>query len=404
MQPELWLQYANRQPAADAMLRRLMTVGRLMRQRQPATTLDPGMFWLLKTISAHGPAADHRPGQLRPPGHLHRVPARRPAGAHRARSRERRTRPTDAPSWSASPTTARSCSTQAFQRRRELLESTPGRLGTRRHRRVRATPGQVRRPASTLEHHSGPRPDPCSDATRALIEPSRPRHPRPAGTRRPQRHAGAGPHAERRLPEPPADPGGDGRPDGRHVPGRARPEHRRRRSAPDHLRARRPGQAVLGRDRVPADLDRGHPAVGQDLRPARPPPGLPGRDRGLPDRLGHLRHGAEHRGDDPRPGHPGPRRRRSDVARPGGDRRHHPAARARQVPGLLRRRLRRLLGRRTAARRPVHRPPGLAVDLPDQPADRHRRPGGDLDRAQAARTSSGRRRWTTSARPPSSAR
>ena len=34
----------------------------------------------------------------------------------------------------------------------------------------------------------------------------------------------------------------------------------------------RAGQAVLGRHRVPADLDRRHPAVGQDLRPARPPP------------------------------------------------------------------------------------------------------------------------------------
>ena len=91
------------------------------------------------------------------------------------------------------------------------------------------------------------------------------------------------------LPQPPADPGGDGRPDGRHVPGRPRPEHRRRRPAQDHLRAGWPGQAVLGRHGVPADLDRGHPALGQDLRPARSPADLPGRDRGLPDRLGHLR-------------------------------------------------------------------------------------------------------------------
>jgi len=33
------------QPAADAMLSALMTVGRLMRQRQAEDQLDPGIFW-----------------------------------------------------------------------------------------------------------------------------------------------------------------------------------------------------------------------------------------------------------------------------------------------------------------------------------------------------------------------
>jgi DNA-binding MarR family transcriptional regulator len=43
------------QPAVDAMLTALMTVGRVMRQRQADDSVDPGTFWLLKTISHHGP-------------------------------------------------------------------------------------------------------------------------------------------------------------------------------------------------------------------------------------------------------------------------------------------------------------------------------------------------------------
>ena len=43
------------------------------------------------------------------------------------------------------------------------------------------------------------------------------------------------------------------------------------------------------------------------------------------------------------PRDPGPRRRRPDVAGAGHDRRHHPAARARSIPGLLRRGLRHLV-------------------------------------------------------------
>ena len=219
--------------------------------------------------------------------------------------------------------------------------------------------------------------------------------------------------AERRLPQPPPDPRRHRRPDGRHVPRRARPEHRRRRAAQDHLRARRAGQAVLGRHRLPAHLDRGHAAVGQDLRPARPAADLPGRDRRLPGRLGHLRlrlpaleraRPLRHRRHDRRPRGPGPRRRRPDVAGARRHRRRHPAARARQVPGPLRRRLRRLLGRRSPARRSLHRPPRLGVDLLHQPADRRRRPGRHLVRAQAAPRARARPRSTTSARRPSSAR
>lgn len=42
-------------PAVDAMLSALMTVGRTMRQRQGGDAIDPGTFWLLKTISHRGP-------------------------------------------------------------------------------------------------------------------------------------------------------------------------------------------------------------------------------------------------------------------------------------------------------------------------------------------------------------
>lgn len=42
-------------PAVDAMLTALMAVGRAMRQRQEGDAIDPGTFWLLKTISHRGP-------------------------------------------------------------------------------------------------------------------------------------------------------------------------------------------------------------------------------------------------------------------------------------------------------------------------------------------------------------
>ena len=39
----------------DSVLLALMAIGRLMRQRVDGDQLDPGTFWLLKTISARGP-------------------------------------------------------------------------------------------------------------------------------------------------------------------------------------------------------------------------------------------------------------------------------------------------------------------------------------------------------------
>ena len=41
--------------AVDAMLSALMSVGRLMRQRQAEDQVEPGTFWLLKTITHRGP-------------------------------------------------------------------------------------------------------------------------------------------------------------------------------------------------------------------------------------------------------------------------------------------------------------------------------------------------------------
>ena len=67
------------------------------------------------------------------------------------------------------------------------------------------------------------------------------------------------------------------------IVGTALPTHR--------LRPRRPSTPVLGGHRLPADLDRVDPAVGQDLRPVRPAADLPGRHRDLPDRLAARRGG-----------------------------------------------------------------------------------------------------------------
>ena len=68
------------------------------------------------------------------------------------------------------------------------------------------------------------------------------------------------------------------------------------------------------------------------------------------------------------------------------DRRPHPAARARPLPGIFRRGVRPRHRHRSAARRLLRRSPDLALDLLHQPADR--RPGTRRDRRRAA----GRRR------------
>lgn len=48
-------QAAEETPAVDAVLGGLMSVGRLLRQRTAGDSLDPGAFWMLKTLSGDGP-------------------------------------------------------------------------------------------------------------------------------------------------------------------------------------------------------------------------------------------------------------------------------------------------------------------------------------------------------------
>ena len=91
-------------------------------------------------------------------------------------------------------------------------------------------------------------------------------------------------------------------------------------------------------------------------------------------RLGRLRAGAHRRAAGRRPRRPGPRRRRGLRGRAVAD--HGPVhrpGRAGQGDGLLRLRDVRRRRRRRAARRRADRPAQLALDLPGQRPDRHRR-------------------------------
>ena len=112
------------------------------------------------------------------------------------------------------------------------------------------------------------------------------------------------------------------------------------------------------------------PAVRQARRPLRPQDRAPGRDRAVPDRLGALRPVPEHDRADRLPRPAGVGRRRADGHHDGGRRRHHRAPGPRQVPGLLRRGVRRRHGDRPAAGRLLRRQPVLALDLLRQPAAR----------------------------------
>ena len=133
-------------------------------------------------------------------------------------------------------------------------------------------------------------------------------------------------------------------------------------------RPRRRRAPVLGGLVVPARRHHRHGARRQVRRPVRAQARLPGSAAmfvvasalcGLAQTMTWLV--ALARG-------PGLRRRRPDGHRDGADRRRHPAARARQVPGRARRGLRGHDGARPAARRPVHRPPVVAVGVLRQPA------------------------------------
>ncbi|HYI55628.1 MAG TPA: MarR family winged helix-turn-helix transcriptional regulator [Microlunatus sp.] len=113
----------TRQPAADAMLSALMTVGRLMRQRQADDQLDPGMFWLLKTIAHKGPM---RISDLATAVHLDvSTVSRHVAQVERTGLVARTADPADGRAQLVGITDdGQQLLDQAFQRRRDLLEST----------------------------------------------------------------------------------------------------------------------------------------------------------------------------------------------------------------------------------------------------------------------------------------
>ena len=164
------------------------------------------------------------------------------------------------------------------------------------------------------------------------------------------------------------------RPDARHVRRLPLADDRRPRDAAHRRRARRGGALQLDRDRHDAGLRRVRARDREALRPLREALVLPGGPRRVHGRIdpggpvaGLLVPGL-------RPRRAGPGHGRADAAVADDHRRHHPAASARQVPGDHGRRLRRDLDRRPADRGLRHRPPGLALAVLPDAADR----GGGL--------------------------
>lgn len=110
-------------PAVDAMLTALMTVGRLMRQRQADDQVDPGTFWLLKTIAHQGPL---RITELATISHLDTsTVSRHVAQLERNGLVDRSPDPADGRAQLVGISTdGQHQLDQAFERRREILEST----------------------------------------------------------------------------------------------------------------------------------------------------------------------------------------------------------------------------------------------------------------------------------------
>ena len=171
----------------------------------------------------------------------------------------------------------------------------------------------------------------------------------------------------------------------RHVPGRAGPDDRLDRAADDRRRPQRRLPHRLGDHRLPARLDRVHPALGQARRPVRPEDLLPGLDRHLPGRLDPVRPVQLDDHADRVPRGAGPRLRRPDGRRAGDRGRHRLAPRPGQVLRPLRRRLRGRQRDRPAARRRLRGRAVLALDLLHQHPDRRDRAvrGGQPGAGQA---------------------
>ena len=131
----------------------------------------------------------------------------------------------------------------------------------------------------------------------------------------------------------------------------------------------------MGGDRLPAGDHGRHAALRQARRPVRAQGGAAGRARAVPDRLRAMRARPGDDRADRVPRDPGAGRRRPDGQRAGRDRRRRLAARARALHGPVRRRLRRLLGRRAAHRRLLHLEPLVALDLLHQHPARAARAG-----------------------------
>ena len=140
-------------------------------------------------------------------------------------------------------------------------------------------------------------------------------------------------------------------------------------------------RAPVGAHRVPVVPRVADPARRRARRPLRPAADLRDRHGVVRARVAALQRGAEHR--DPRggPGVAGHRRRAAHARKPRDPPGELPRARPRAGGRRVVRTRRRRRCDRPVRRRCARRRPGVALGLPDQPADRRRghrlRPGGD---------------------------